>query len=180
MEVTWRSEAIVFSFDENCPQNKPISASAHAFLVFSGYLWFSMGNIKVATWNGLKILIPKHMWKSKIGLLEQIWGQNPYDAFFLGHPVLFIWDFSILWPTWVSDTINFSSAIGPDMSIKCCWRPLKCHMILILNTTFGCLYYVLPFSSLDYNQEEIDLCPEGVDSFCSSSFGPYLILAMKP
>ena len=75
------------SFDENCPQNKPISASAHAFLVFSGYLWFSMGNIKVATWNGLKILIPKHMWKSKIGLLEQIWGQNPYDAFFLGHPV---------------------------------------------------------------------------------------------
>ena len=88
MEVTWRSEAIVFSFDENCPQNKPISASAHAFLVFSGYLWFSMGNIKVATWNGLKILIPKHMWKSKIGLLEQIWGQNPYDAFFLGHPVL--------------------------------------------------------------------------------------------
>ena len=27
------------------------------------------------------------MWKSKIGLLEQICGQNPYDAFFLGHPV---------------------------------------------------------------------------------------------
>ena len=41
----------------------------------------------MARWNGLKILIPKHMWKSKIGLLEQIWGQNPYDAFFLGHPV---------------------------------------------------------------------------------------------
>ena len=35
----------------------------------------------------LEILIPKHMWKSKIGLLEQICGQNPYDAFFLGHPV---------------------------------------------------------------------------------------------
>ena len=34
-----------------------------------------------------QILIPKHMWKSKIGLLEQIWGQNPYGAFFLGHPV---------------------------------------------------------------------------------------------
>ena len=41
----------------------------------------------MARWNGLKILIPKHMWKSKIGLLEQIWGQNPYDTFFLGHPV---------------------------------------------------------------------------------------------
>ena len=102
MEVTWRSEAIVFSFDENCPQNKPISASAHAFLVFSGYLWFSMGNIKVATWNGLKILIPKHMWKSKIGLLEQIWGQNPYDAFFLGHPVHIWRDENLVDPTCVS------------------------------------------------------------------------------
>jgi len=46
-----------------------------------------MGNIKEAGWNGLKILIPKHMRKSKIGLLEQIWAQNPYDTFFLGHPV---------------------------------------------------------------------------------------------
>ena len=27
------------------------------------------------------------MLKSKIGLPEQIWGQNPYDTFFLGHPV---------------------------------------------------------------------------------------------
>ena len=27
------------------------------------------------------------MWKSKIRLLEQIWAQSPYDAFFLGHPV---------------------------------------------------------------------------------------------
>ena len=70
------------SFDENCPQDKPISASAHAFLAFLGHLWFAMGNIKVARWNGLEILIPKHMWKSKIGLLEQIWGQNPYDTFF--------------------------------------------------------------------------------------------------
>ena len=30
IEVTWRSEAIVMSFDEN----KPISTSAHAFLAF--------------------------------------------------------------------------------------------------------------------------------------------------
>ena len=67
-----------------------ISASAHAFLAFLGYLWFSMGIIKVARWNGLEILFPKNMWKSKIGLLEQIWGQNPYDAFFLGHPVLVV------------------------------------------------------------------------------------------
>ena len=28
-----------------------------------------------------------HMWKSKIGLLEQISAKNPYVTFFLGHPV---------------------------------------------------------------------------------------------
>ena len=64
-----------------------IYLSAHAFPVFLGHYWFWMSNIKVAIWDGLEILIPKHMWKSKIGLLEQIWGQNPNDAFFLGHPV---------------------------------------------------------------------------------------------
>ena len=73
----------------------------HAFLAFLGHLWFSMGNIKMARWNGLKILIPKHMWKSKIGLLEQIWGQNPYDTFFLGHPVL----------KWSSNYMELSSVI---------------------------------------------------------------------
>ena len=51
------------------------------FLTFLGYLWFWIGNIKVARWNGLEILIPKHMWKSKIGLLEQIWAQNPFVTF---------------------------------------------------------------------------------------------------
>ena len=60
---------------------------ARFFFMFLGYLWFWTGNIKVARWNGLEIMIPKHMWKSKIGLLEQIWGQNPYGTFFLGHPV---------------------------------------------------------------------------------------------
>ena len=44
IEVTWRSEAIVMSFDEN----KPISASAHALLAFLWHLLFSMVNIKVA------------------------------------------------------------------------------------------------------------------------------------
>ena len=52
------------------PDQGAISASAHAFLAFWGYFWFSMGNIKVARWNGLEILIPKHMWKSKIRTLE--------------------------------------------------------------------------------------------------------------
>ena len=58
------------------------AASIGAFLAFLGYLWFWMGNIKVARWNGVDFLIPKHMRKSKIGLLEQIWAQNPYDTFF--------------------------------------------------------------------------------------------------
>ena len=59
-----------------------IVMSAHAFLVFLGHIIFWMGMFKVIRWNWLEILIPKHMWKSKIGLLEQIWGQNPYGTFF--------------------------------------------------------------------------------------------------
>ena len=46
--------------------------SAHAFLVFLGHLIFWMGMFKVFRWNGLEILIPKHMWKSIIGPLEQL------------------------------------------------------------------------------------------------------------
>ena len=64
-----------------------ICVFAHAFLTFLGYFWFWMGNIKVARWNGVNFLIPKHMRKTKIGLLEQIWAKNPYVTFFLGHPV---------------------------------------------------------------------------------------------
>ena len=56
------------SFDEN----KPISTSAHAFLAFLGHLLFWMGMFKVFRWNGLEILIPKHMRKSQIGPLEEI------------------------------------------------------------------------------------------------------------
>ena len=37
-----------------------------------GHLIFWMGMFKVFRWNGLEILIPKHMWKSQIGPLEQI------------------------------------------------------------------------------------------------------------
>ena len=38
---------------------------------FSAYFLFQKG-IAVTNETGCKILIPKHMWKSKIGLLEQI------------------------------------------------------------------------------------------------------------
>ena len=36
---------------------------------------------------GVDFLVPKHLRKSKIGLLEQIWAKNPYVTFFLDHPV---------------------------------------------------------------------------------------------
>ena len=55
---------------------------AHAFLAFLGQLRFWMDTIWVARWNGLKILIPKHMWKSKIWLLEQKLDKNRYVTFF--------------------------------------------------------------------------------------------------
>ena len=38
----------------------------------SGHLIFWMGMFKVSRWNGLEILIPKHLWKSIIGPLGQI------------------------------------------------------------------------------------------------------------
>ena len=41
-------------------------------LVFLGHLIFWMGMFKGFGSNGLEILIPKHMWKSIIGPLEQI------------------------------------------------------------------------------------------------------------
>ena len=45
----------------------------------------------MASWIGLEILIPKHPWKSKIGLLQTILAAKRYVSFFLGHPVLFSW-----------------------------------------------------------------------------------------
>ena len=46
--------------------------SAHAFFfVFLGQFRLWMDIIWVARWNGVQILIPKHMWRSKIRLLEQ-------------------------------------------------------------------------------------------------------------
>ena len=41
--------------------------SAHVFL---GQLRFWMDTFLIARWNRLEILIPKHMWKSKIPPLE--------------------------------------------------------------------------------------------------------------
>ena len=47
-------------------------AQSQRFWCFLGVLIFWMCMFKVLRWNGLEILIPKHMWKSIIGPLEQI------------------------------------------------------------------------------------------------------------
>ena len=48
--------------------------SAHAFSAFLRHFRYLMGIIKVLRWFEHKILVLKHPWKSKIGLLEQILG----------------------------------------------------------------------------------------------------------
>ena len=61
-----------------------VRARAHGFEPFQ----ILKGIFKVASWIGLEILIPKHPWKSKIGLLQPILAAKRYVTFFLGHPVL--------------------------------------------------------------------------------------------
>ena len=73
----------------NCV-NKEKTECARAFL---RPFWFWMGISKVTRWNGLEILVPKHLWKSKIGPLQQILDTKRYVSFFLGHPVY--WNFYI-------------------------------------------------------------------------------------
>ena len=53
-----------------------------SFLALSGYFGFWMGIVKVARRIRLEILNPKHMRKSKIELLEQIWASQRYGTFF--------------------------------------------------------------------------------------------------
>ena len=94
------------------------------FFMFLGYLWFWTGNIKVARWNGLEIMIPKHMWKSKIGLLEEIWAQNPYVTFFLGHPVY----------GWSIVSCSHHIAICSQIYIQ--GDPKKCHIRILSSNLF--------------------------------------------
>ena len=50
---------------------KIMSINHASVLVCFGQFRFWMGIVWVARWNGLEILIWKHMWKSKIRLPEQ-------------------------------------------------------------------------------------------------------------
>ena len=61
--------------------------SVHAFWVFLGHFIFWMGMFKVFRWNGLEILILKHMWKSKIWLLSRNKTEIEKVPFFERHPL---------------------------------------------------------------------------------------------
>ena len=88
--------------------------SAHAFLVFLGYLRFWLDTIWVARWKGLEILIPKHMWKSKNRPLEQIPAKTRYGKFFSVHPVCFSFLFGVSKHCqWQFVTGETSQAINP-------------------------------------------------------------------
>ena len=62
-------------------------------------------------------------------------------------------------PTWVSVTINFSSAMGPDMSTRCCWRPLKCDIFVIHRANIASCLWTAKKVQLEYNKDQVDLCP---------------------
>ena len=64
--------------------------SVHAFLAFLGQLRFWMDTFWIARWNGLKILIPKHMWKSKIRPLELKKDKKSRKYLFLETPCMYI------------------------------------------------------------------------------------------
>ena len=66
----------------NCP-------STQTFFAFLSYFQFCMSIITVSWWNGLKTLIPKHVWKSQIILLQHILATKRYVWFFLGSPCIF-------------------------------------------------------------------------------------------
>ena len=62
-----------------CSQRQKNYVRAHAIL---SHLRFWKGICKTASWIGLEILIPKHPWKSKIGLLQTILAAKRYVSFF--------------------------------------------------------------------------------------------------
>ena len=61
-----------------CHIKRKLCVRPRVFVVF-GQMKCRMGIVWLSRWTGLEILIPKHLWKSKIGPLEQIWAENPYD-----------------------------------------------------------------------------------------------------
>ena len=79
---------------------------------------FCKGICKVHMCNGLEILVPKHLWKSKIGPIQLILATKCYVTFFLGHPVdLYeistqIASFTTFVVESISPTKNFGNGLG--------------------------------------------------------------------
>ena len=86
-----------------------------------------MGNIKVARWNGLEILNPKHTWKSKIGHLEEIWGQNPYHTFF-GSPCKWQYPGSVV-PLAMFIICLSAEVFDPLNTDQCCHPKAQCVVV---------------------------------------------------
>lgn len=99
--------------------------SAHAFIAFLWYFWFWMGDIEVVRWNGVDFLVPKHLRKSKIGLLEQIWAKNPYVTFFW--VTLYIFknstNFEWTWDIW--DSFSTIVCITRRFILGSCWHSTR-------------------------------------------------------
>ena len=58
----------------------------------------------------------------------------------------------------------------------------KCDIFVIYNGNVACFLWTAKKVQLEYNKDQVDLCPDGVDNFCNLSFGPYLNIdeASKP
>ena len=78
LKMLWLSDIIWAFWGSNCTSN---------FAFFRPFLFWK-GICKVHRCSELKILVPKHLWKSKIGPLQLILATKHYVTFFLGHPVL--------------------------------------------------------------------------------------------
>ena len=64
--------------------------SVRAFFAFLSHFRFWKGICKVASWIGLEILVPKHLWKNKIGPLQPILAAKRYVSFFWVKPVVIL------------------------------------------------------------------------------------------
>ena len=80
--------------------------SAHAFLAFLGQLRFWMDTFWIARWNGLKILIPKHMWKSKIRPLELTNDKKSRKYLFFRDTLYIIANLSNVWTIYMIETVK--------------------------------------------------------------------------
>ena len=83
--IVWGPHA-AYNFLACVKKDEKNCVRAH-ILAFLSHFRFWKGICKVASWIGLEILIRKHPWKSKIGLLQLILAAKRYVTFFLGHPV---------------------------------------------------------------------------------------------